>query len=109
MQSIVKNWYNIGTERPKRITPRAITRQLGFSKDIFQNLPMCLELIYSNMETQEQYYAREVIWAINEIERQGKPLCITRIYELTNMERRQFCSCLNEIQDTSLKAKLELL
>ena len=109
VRKILKDWYNTETDRPKRVCVNAIQRQLGLQGKIFDKLPMCKELILSNTETHEEYWAREVTWAVDEVERQGKELYVTRIYELTNMDKRQFVSCLNEIKDKALRARLENL
>lgn len=105
----LKDLYNTGTERPKRVCANAIQRQLGLQEKIFEKLPICKKLILSHQETQEEFWAREVTWAVDELERQGKELCVTRIYELTNMDKRQLCSCMGEIKDRTIKKKVEVL
>ena len=109
MQKVLNDWNSSELERPKRVNANSVRRQLGLPKKVFDKLPLCTELIASQHETQEQYWAREIVWAVKEIERQGKELRIKRIYELTNMNKEQFCSCLGEIKDSTIKDRVELL
>lgn len=109
VQEILNAWNNTGMRRPKRVSTNAIQRTLGLPPKMFEKLPMCRELILSNMETQEQYWAREITWAVAQVEIQGKELCITRIYELTNMNKRQYKSGLKCVLDEELRAKLDVL
>lgn len=98
-----------GVERPKRVSFNAVQTHLKLPSKIFDKLPLCHNLIRSNIETQEEYWAREIAWAVAEVERQGKVLCVTRIYELTNMNKRQYQSGLKCVADEELREKLDVL
>ena len=99
----------VGTDRPRRVSFYAVQTHLQLPNKIFDKLPLCHSLILSNIETQEEYWAREIVWAVDEVERQGKELCITRIFELTNMDKRQYESGLKCVLDENLRAKLDVL
>lgn len=109
VEKIINDWSNTGMQRPKRVSINAIQRLLGLAPKMIEKLPMCRELIVSSMETQEEYWAREVAWAVDIVEQEGKELCITRIYDLTNINKRQLTSCLDKIKDKTLRTRLELL
>lgn len=83
-----------GTARPRRVTVFAVEKMLHLtSKKISLYLPQCLAEIRKHEETQEQYWAREVVWAANQLRAAGVPLVWRRIRELTNMRRRDLDAC----------------
>lgn len=89
-----------GTIRPKRVTVFAVEKILNLpSKQISLCLPQCLAEIQRNEESQEQYWAREVVWAANQLRIAGVPLVWRRIRELTNMRPQNFRACLPYVSD----------
>ncbi|MDE6282072.1 MAG: hypothetical protein K2M15_09895, partial [Oscillospiraceae bacterium] len=84
-----------GTTRPKRVTVFAVEKMLHLtSKKITLYLPRCLAEIRRHEESQEQYWAREVVWATNQLIAAGSPLVWRRIRELTNMRPENYRACL---------------
>lgn len=80
--------------KPKKITVFAIEKLLGLpSKRISQYLPKCRIEIEKYYETQEEYWAREVAWAIGMIVEKGDVLNWTHIRDLTNMRKQNFIKC----------------
>lgn len=100
-----------GTTRPKRVTVSAIERMLNLSsKSISMHLPKCLTEIRKHEESQEQYWAREVIWAVRQIENRGDTISFRKIRELTNLRRKNLECCLPYIcnySDTSILDKVK--
>lgn len=102
------------TTRPKRVTVFAVEKLLHLSsKKISLYLPKCLAEIQRHQESQEQYWAREVVWAVRQIEDAGGTLTWRKIRDLTNMRRRDFQSCFPYISDyadsrfTQIKSLIE--
>lgn len=84
-----------GTTRPRRVTVFAVEKMLHLSsKKITLYLPRCLAEIRRHEESQEQYWAREVVWAANQLKVAGSPLVWRRIRELTNMRPENYRACL---------------
>lgn len=84
-----------GTTRPKRVTVFAVERMLHLSsKRISLYLPQCLAEIRKYEESQERYWAREVVWAANQLMAAGSPVVWRRIRELTNMRPENYRACL---------------
>jgi len=84
-----------GTTRPRRVTVFAVEKILHLSsKKISLYLPRCLAEIRRHEESQEQYWAREVVWAANWLIAAGTPLVWRRIRELTNMRPENYRACL---------------
>ena len=89
-----------GTARPKRVTVFAVEKILNLpGKQISLCLPQCRAEIGRHEESQEQYWAREVVWAANQLRIAGVPLVWRRIRELTNMRPQNFRACLPFVAD----------
>ena len=84
-----------GTTRPKKITIFAVEKMLNLSaKRISLHLPKCLAEVKKHEETQEQYWAKEVVWAVMYLENAGVQLVWRRVRELTNLRHKDFETCL---------------
>lgn len=89
-----------GTTRPKKVTAFAVEKMLNLSsKKISLNLPQCLAEIRKHEESQQQYWAREIVWAVRQVMGTGGAVTWRRVRELTNMRRRDYESCLPYICD----------
>ena len=60
---------------------------------------MCFAEIQRHKESQKQYWAREIVWAVRQIDNTGDVLNWRKIRDLTNMRRRDFEACLPYIHD----------
>lgn len=89
----IKDLQGSRTERPKKITIYAVTRQMNVHSKYFDNLPLCKQEILEHYESQEEYWAREVAWAIKKIQAEGQPLNWKHIRNLTNMRNENFQAC----------------
>ena len=94
VKDAVRKIYTGGGGRPHRVNPYAVGKELGISDRKLKMMPQCMAVIESYQETQEEYWAREVIWAVRQIQKSGDLLLWRRIRDLTNMRRRDFESCL---------------
>lgn len=74
-------------ERPVKICTYWACRKLGISSKQMEKLPLCKKEIEQYAETQEHYWAREIIWAIHKIDNSGIELCWRRVRELTNIRK----------------------
>lgn len=93
-----------GNVRPKKVTVFAVEKILNLSnKKISLHLPKCYEEIQRNQESQEQYWAREVVWAVRQVIDRGDSLTWRKVRDLTNMRRRDFEACLPYISDYANK------
>ena len=100
VKGAIRQLHGDGTTRPKRVTVFAIEKMLNLpSKQISLCLPQCRAEIRKHEESQEQYWAREVVWAANQLTTAGVPLAWRRIQELTNMRPHNFKACLPYVSD----------
>lgn len=104
-----------GTEndRPKKVTVFAVEKLLQLpSKRIASYLPKCKAEIEKHYETQEEYWAREVVWAVNHIITEGNRLNWKQIRNLTNMRKQDLMKCvpyLSKYVDMDMVDKIKIL
>lgn len=89
-----KEIYGVGTNRPHRVNMCSVARMIGIPDKRMALLKLCREEIDKYKENWEEYGAREISWAIDEIERTGKLLNITNIMNLTNMRKVNIIRCI---------------
>ncbi len=94
-------------KRPIKISVGLIERLLGYPKKSLYNCPKCISAIQKNYESQEEYWAREIIWAANQITSQNIPLTFTNIQKITNIRKRNLIVCFPYIKQYSLSTPLE--
>lgn len=99
VKAVIKELYGNEDERPHKITINLINRTLGLPNKQLDNLPLCREEILKNYETQEHYWARKVVWAVQKILKEGQVLNWKRVRTLTNIRRTNFISCLPHISE----------
>lgn len=78
----------LSAERPKRINVFAITKLLSLPDKTLYQLPMCLAKIKEYEETQEEFWARELLWAYTDTIEKGEPLHWTSLRRRTNLRRK---------------------
>lgn len=86
-------------ERPKKVTIHAVEKLLGLPSKRLTYLPECRKEIGRYQETQEEYWKREVSWAVGRLQREEKTVNWTNIRKLTNMKRKDFLACQIEIKN----------
>lgn len=107
VSSTAKEIYGIGDNRPHRVTVKAMCKKLNLPDKRFEHLPKCKQEILKWSESQEHYWAREVLWAVKQIENSGENLCWRRIRDLTNMRKDNFGACMGELSKLTDKASYE--
>ena len=82
------------TKRPYRITIGTVERMLNLPKNGLRNCSKCRSEIQRFHETQEQYWAKEIVWAVQTILDTGQQLSRTRIRNLTEIRDSKIPDCL---------------
>lgn len=110
VKDAIKQMQGNETDRPKKITVFAVEKLLNLpSKRISLYLPLCKAEILQHSESQEHYWAREVIWAVNKLQSSGLPIDWKHIRDLTNMKKVNVVSCLPELQLIADNKMVELV
>lgn len=87
VKKVVQQILNKGG-RPEKISFSKIEKALGLPQKQIYKLPKCNSYIKKRIETQPEFWAREIEWAVNELIQENKPLNTSRIMKLTNMRLR---------------------
>lgn len=85
--------------RPVKITISSVCRAMGFPDKKFNSLPKCKEVIESYYESQEHFWARELIWAVQTILNDNTPLNWKHIRMLTNLRKVNVEASLTELKN----------
>ena len=94
VKEAIDKLYGDGEDRPKKVTIAAVEKMLNLPSGRIHNyLPICRAEIQKYHESQEQYWAREVMWAVKKIQREGDVLNWKHIRDLTNMRRCDLTAC----------------
>ncbi len=93
--------------RPQKLSFAKIQKRLGLPQKHLDNLPQCKQYILDHMETQPEYWAREIEWAVAEVKTQNLPLTRTRIQDMLNIRQTDLISSLPFIKDKGVKRLIE--
>lgn len=88
----------LSEDRPRRITPGMIARIMGLPDKSIDSMPLCKAEIEKYKETQEEYWLRELEWAINRIRQEEKAPTKTAVMSLTNLSRVDIVRCLEKAE-----------
>lgn len=94
-------------DRPKRVTMSSIGHSLHIPFKNFDNLPLCRTALKQNTENINEYWAREMVWAIKKIKREGRDMHLTNIMKLTNQRKRDVFSSVEYVKDEECKKIIE--
>ena len=89
--------------RPERVSFAKVQKTLELPQKIFNKLPKCKAYIEKHIESQPEYWAREIEWAIAELIQEDKPLNTSRIMKKTNMRIRDIECCCPYIKNPEVK------
>lgn len=94
VQDIIRSINADKTKRPCRITIGTVERMLNLPKNGLRNCSKCRSEIQRFYETQEQFWAKEIVWAVQTILDAGQQLSRTRVKNLTEIRDSKIPSCL---------------
>lgn len=78
---------------PKKVTVIGIERDVGLPEGSLRKMPKCREEINNHSISQEQLWAKKVVWAVQKIQTEGQILNWKHIRNLTNMRNENFQAC----------------
>ena len=98
----------LGSDPPKRVTVYAVEQMLKLPSKQIEHLLKCKNEILKHYESQEEFWARKVSWAVRKIKKYGQPLNWKHIRDLTNMRKENLVSCMPFL-NSELREKIELI
>lgn len=94
-------------QRPVKISVGLIERRLGMPKNGLRNYPLCRAEIMKHSESQEEYWARELIWAAKTMLDSVGVVHMTGLMKLTNMRIRNIVASLPYLDDSVVAEKIK--
>ncbi len=99
VEATVKKIYGEGDDRPRKISLNAISKPLHVDIHKLKKMERCMAVINQYYESQEEYWAREIVWAVKMIEKNGEPLNERHIRNLTNLRHDNIVDSLDIVRD----------
>lgn len=97
-KAITEMWEDVTQDnRPMRITTNAVVRKMGVPSKWFEKQPRCKKVIEKYTESYPRYWAREVVWAVQLLQKRGEFVCWKGVRKLTNISKKNFLSCLEYV------------
>lgn len=90
MESIIARYKEKDGEIPKRVTLGAISAAAGLSNRDLYHMKKCRKIVEKYEETQEEFWARKILWAISAIEQEGKDVSWNHIYKAAHITAVNF-------------------
>lgn len=95
--------------RPVKLSVNMIEKQLNLPSRYITHLPQCEREIQKHLESQESYWAREAIWAVQDILSKGEKLQWVTIRRMTNMRKEDLQGCMEEVRKKTNQYTYDLL
>lgn len=80
--------------RPRKVSRYAVSKYVNIVDSKLKRMPKCSKEIEDNMECMEQFHARKLIWAINDLQVRGKDIKLWRIIQIYKMKEQHVYACL---------------
>lgn len=109
IKDAVRQLQGNGEKRPHRVTEATVCKMLGFHNKRLESMPLCRAEVLKHQETQEKYWAREMLWAVRKIQGEGKNLNWKQIRVLTNMRKINALTSVSYLKDMVEPALYEVI
>ena len=96
------------SERPHRITIGGVARIVGLKSKQIDQLPLCKAEIVKHGQSQEEFWAQKVLWAWEELSKEGRSISIKQIRLRTNMSIEQIRRTMAELASANIEVYEQL-
>ena len=103
VEATVKKIYGEGDDRPRKISLNAISKPLHVDIHKLKKMERCMAVINQHYESQEEYWAREIVWAVKMIEKNGATLNEKHIRNLTNLRHDNMVDSIEVLKKTDIR------
>lgn len=108
IEEVIDDMYNMDSGiRPKRVCITNICRRINITNKKLNKLPKCKEKVLERIETQEHYWARESIWAMEQMQSEGISINWKHFRVLTNMRKCNLEVSMSYLEQIAPKWMLE--
>lgn len=102
VKGFVKDLYSKDC-RPEKLSFRKVEKALSLPPKRFNYLPRCKKYIEQHWESQTEFWAREVEWAVKDLQHKNEPINWKHIHIRTCMRFCNLQACYPYIQDDEIK------
>lgn len=99
IKSAIYDLHGNGEKRPQKVSFYAVSKRLNIPSHRLIKMEQCKKEIEQHIESIEQYRARKVIWAVNVLQSEEKPLICWRICAVTKLEKEEIISSLPYLKE----------
>ena len=98
MKETVLKIYGEGDARPRKISISQISKAVHVDSHRLKKMKRCMDFFNQYYESQEEYWARELVWAVKKTEHDGDNLSFSHIQDLTNLRRDNMVDSLETLK-----------
>ena len=106
VKEIVDRIYN-ADGKPGHVSITRVEREAGATPKQLQNLPKCRQYVLEHTETQNEYRARKVTWAVILFLQEGRYLSRNKLNHFLHFRRNDLRACLPMITDPVVKKTVD--
>ena len=96
------------SEKPVRITVGGVARLIGLKSKQINKLIRCKEEIEKHCQSQEEFWAKKVVWAWSIISREGRSKSVKQVRVITNMSTDQIRRCMPDLGKINIQVFTEI-
>ena len=89
--------------KPGRVSVNRVEREMGLPSKQMQNMPKCMRYVKEHLETQNEYRARQVTWAVAVFLREGRYLSRNKLNHFLYFRKNDLDACISYITDPDVK------
>ena len=95
--------------KPQKLSFAKVQKALNLPQKQINKLPRCKAYIEAYLESQEEFWAREVEWVVSVLKQESRPVSRSRIMKMTNMRPNDIACCCPYIKNSETKTLIEAL
>ena len=96
-------------DRPTKLSFAKVQKALRLPQKQLNKLPKCKAYIEKYLESQEEFWAREVEWAVTVLMQENRQINRSCIMRMTNMRPNDIKCCCPHIKNKEIQALVQLL
>lgn len=95
--------------KPDRVSVTRVERELGAPSRQLKKLPKCTQYIEEHLETNNEFRARKLTWAVKLFRTEGRYMSMNKLMHFLNFRRNDLDACLHFISDPEVAGIVEEL
>jgi len=87
------------SEKPDRVSVTRVEREVGAPSKQFEKLPKCMQYVQEHLETNNEFRARKVTWAVKLFLEEGRYMSMNKVIHFLNFRKNDLEACLPQVSD----------